>query len=82
MSRLIKNKDEAIFKLEEKAARFEGEMHKEQERYRELDNQRQRKFFFKSRFDEDERKFPGQGPVKKDVKGAISSAGALSQTGT
>ena len=29
MSRLIKNKDEAVFKLEEKAARFEGEMHKE-----------------------------------------------------
>ena len=28
LSRLLKNKDESVFKLEEKAAKFEGEMHR------------------------------------------------------
>ena len=50
LSRLVKNKDEAVFKLEEKASRFEGDVHRMQEEYRELDNQRQRKFL-RTRFD-------------------------------
>ena len=51
LSRLLKNKDESVFKLEEKAAKFEGEMHRIQEEYREKDNQRQRKFL-RQRFDD------------------------------
>lgn len=50
LERLNKNKDDAIFKLETKCAKAEGEMHRVKEEYRQLDNERQRKFL-RSRFD-------------------------------
>lgn len=44
LARLIKNKDEANFKMETKAANFEGEMIRMKETYRDLDNERQKRF--------------------------------------
>ena len=42
LSRLLKNKDEAIFKLENEASTLQGEVIKIQENYRQIDNRRQR----------------------------------------
>ena len=50
LERLNKNKDDAIFKLETKCSKAEGEMHRVKEEYRQLDNERQRKFL-RSRYD-------------------------------
>ena len=81
LSRLIKNKDESIFKLEQTAAKFEGDMHKAEEKYRELDNQRQRKFFYKSRFDptDDRKRGPTHqgGARTNDVHSKLSNAAGL-----
>ena len=40
LSRLVKNKDETAFKLEEKASSLEGELHRVKEEYTERDNLR------------------------------------------
>ena len=45
MDKLIKNKDEAMSKLEEKAAKFEGDIHRIEEENRNRVNEFQRKFF-------------------------------------
>lgn len=88
LERLNKNKDDAIFKLETKCAKAEGEMHRVKEEYRQLDNERQRKFL-RSRFDGN---FDGQGgrpgapqgphATRGSIGQMVSAAGALSATGT
>lgn len=90
LSRLVKNKDEAVFKLEEKASRFEGDVHRMQEEYREIDNQRQRKFL-RTRFDAHQSEQLGRnnalnmssqgGPRgQNDVATRIATAAGLTQT--
>lgn len=51
LSRLLKSKNEAVAELEERAASMEGQMRQEQERFRRQENERNRKFFYESRFE-------------------------------
>jgi lipase chaperone LimK len=47
LARLLKNKEEAMFKMEAKASKLEGDIHRIKEEYRQQDNDRQKKFFMK-----------------------------------
>ena len=44
--------NEMIRELEEKAAKYESEMHKQEEQYRKRDNERLKQFFYTNRFDD------------------------------
>jgi len=67
MSRMIKNKDDALFKLEEKAAEFEGEMHRVKQEYEDKDNARQRKFL-RTRYEANEERF-NKAQALKNTRG-------------
>lgn len=51
LSRLLRNLNDQVRKLEEKAAEFESKLHKREEEFRKADNERMRRFF-NARFDD------------------------------
>lgn len=50
LSRLLRQQNDSLRKLEEKAAEYESKMHKKEEEFRKADNERMRRFFH-ARFD-------------------------------
>ena len=86
MSKMIKNKDDSLFKLEEKAAQYEGEMHRIKQEYIDKDNARQKKFF-RTRYEANEQRF---NIANKNVRGGggqsimqkLDGAAALTSTTT
>ena len=66
LSRLLRNLNDQVRKLEEKAAEFESKLHKREEEFRKADNERMRRFF-NARFD--------------DIPGAFASEGEASNRG-
>lgn len=87
LERLVKTKDENMFKLEERASQLEGDVHRIQEEYREMDNRRQRQFF-RTRFDplqnQNNINMAGQGPARgqSEVARRIETAAGLTHTET
>lgn len=51
LSRLLRNQNDQLRKLEEKAAEYESTLHKREEEFRKADNERMRRFF-NARFDD------------------------------
>ena len=51
LSRLLKSQNEKLKQLQELSAEYEGKLHKQEEEFRKLDNDRMRKFF-NARFDD------------------------------
>ena len=73
--------------METKAANFEGEMIRMKEHYRELDNERQKKFM-RQRFDVQETRYSGGrgqiqgGPQRNNVASRLQESASLTETGT